>query len=184
MVCQPFLHSPVTMKQPAGVGTVILVGGSPGGAGLLTVAGLEAIKEAGVIVCDRLAPLAAPQHTRPEAAIIDVAKIPETPPPLRSRSTRSSLSMPRPARQWYGSRVATPLFFGPWRRRVAGLARSPAFRSRRFRRLLGYCGPGAGGCACHAPELTQGCTAISGHAPPGDPTSTLKIRPQPLNGRR
>ena len=66
---------------------MILVGGGPGDPGLLTVAGLEAIKEAGVIVCDRLAPLAAPQHTRPEAAIIDVAKIPETPPPLRSRST-------------------------------------------------------------------------------------------------
>src|SRR4029453_7809066 len=68
--------SPVAMKRPAGVGTVILVGGGPGDPGLLTVAGLEAIAEADVIVCDRLAPLAALQHARPEAVIIEVAKIP------------------------------------------------------------------------------------------------------------
>jgi hypothetical protein len=53
-----------------------LVGGGPGDPRLPTVAGLEAIKEADLIVCDRLAPLAALQHARPEAAIIDVAKIP------------------------------------------------------------------------------------------------------------
>jgi siroheme synthase len=52
-----------------------LAGGGAGDAGLLTVAGLEAINEADVIVCDRLAPRAA-LPARPEAAIIDVAKIP------------------------------------------------------------------------------------------------------------
>jgi Tetrapyrrole (Corrin/Porphyrin) Methylases len=59
-----------------GAGSVILVGGCPGDPGLLTVAGLEAIKNADVIVCDRLASLSALQHARREALIIEVAKIP------------------------------------------------------------------------------------------------------------
>src|SRR5512132_3645427 len=38
--------SPATIEMPTGAGTVILVGGGPGDLGLLTVAGLEAIKDA------------------------------------------------------------------------------------------------------------------------------------------
>jgi hypothetical protein len=49
--------APATIETPTGTGTVILVGGGPGDLGLLTVAGLEAVKDADVIVCDRLAPL-------------------------------------------------------------------------------------------------------------------------------
>ncbi len=66
--------SPVS--EAAGAGRVILVGGGPGDPGLLTVAGLEAIRTADVIVCDRLAPLAALDEARSDAQIIDVGKIP------------------------------------------------------------------------------------------------------------
>ena len=68
--------SPATIEQATGAGSLILVGGGPGHPGLLTVAGLEAIKNADVIVCDRPAPLSALQHARREALIIEVAKIP------------------------------------------------------------------------------------------------------------
>ena len=57
-------------------GIVTLVGGGPGDPGLVTVAGREAIENADVIVTDRLAPLAALAWARPDAEIIDVAKIP------------------------------------------------------------------------------------------------------------
>jgi uroporphyrin-III C-methyltransferase len=57
-------------------GEVILVGGGPGDPGLITVAGLEAIKTADVIAADRLAPLAVLAHARDDAEIIDVGKIP------------------------------------------------------------------------------------------------------------
>ena len=55
---------------------MILVGGGPGNLDLLTVGGLAAIRRADVIVTDRLAPLAALDHARPDAIVIDVAKIP------------------------------------------------------------------------------------------------------------
>jgi hypothetical protein len=44
--------------QPQRSGVVTLVGGGPGDPGLITVAGLAAIREADVVVHDRLAPLA------------------------------------------------------------------------------------------------------------------------------
>ncbi|HEY9293864.1 MAG TPA: SAM-dependent methyltransferase, partial [Microlunatus sp.] len=61
------------------VGEVVLVGGGPGDPGLLTVAGLAEIKDADVIAADRLAPLTALEHARPDAEIIDVGKIPRGP---------------------------------------------------------------------------------------------------------
>src|SRR5215217_6297513 len=137
--------SPVTMKQPAGVGTVILVGGGPGDPGLLTVAGLEAIKEADVIVCDRLAPLAALQHARPEAAIIDVAKIPRGASTSQEQINQTLLEH---------ASAGKPVTVIP------GVSSAIA-------------GPALAGVPLTHRELTQGFTVISGHAPPGDPTSTL-----------
>ncbi|WP_153503951.1 uroporphyrinogen-III C-methyltransferase [Cumulibacter manganitolerans] len=57
-------------------GRVTLVGGGPGDVGLLTLAGMQAIRSADVIVCDRLAPLAALEEAREDAEIIHVGKIP------------------------------------------------------------------------------------------------------------
>ncbi|HYP46162.1 MAG TPA: NAD(P)-dependent oxidoreductase, partial [Propionibacteriaceae bacterium] len=63
--------APETVDR-AGRGRVVLVGGGPGDPGQLTVAGLEAIRSADVIVSDRLAPLAALRHARAQAEIVDV----------------------------------------------------------------------------------------------------------------
>ncbi len=57
-------------------GQVALVGGGPGDPGLITVAGLTAIRAADVVVHDRLAPLAVLDQVRAGARIIDVAKVP------------------------------------------------------------------------------------------------------------
>lgn len=63
-------------RTATGVGQVILVGGGPGNLGLLTLAGLEAVRGADVLVCDRLAPLSVLDQARPGAEIIHVGKIP------------------------------------------------------------------------------------------------------------
>lgn len=59
-----------------GTGRVTLVGGGPGSVDLLTVGGLRAIREADVLVCDRLAPLSALSEARPDVEVIHVGKIP------------------------------------------------------------------------------------------------------------
>ncbi|KGN31925.1 uroporphyrinogen-III C-methyltransferase [Knoellia sinensis KCTC 19936] len=68
-------EAPVEASAPH-VGRVTLVGGGPGSVDLLTVGGLRAIREADVLVCDRLAPLSALNEARPDAEVIHVGKIP------------------------------------------------------------------------------------------------------------
>lgn len=65
-----------TSEVSAAGGRVVLVGGGPGDPGLLTLAGLEAIRTADVVVVDRLAPLSALSQARPDALVVDVGKIP------------------------------------------------------------------------------------------------------------
>lgn len=71
----PSAPVPAADRTP-GTGEVILVGGGPGDLDLLTLGGLAAIQRADVIITDRLAPLGALEHARPDAVIVDVAKIP------------------------------------------------------------------------------------------------------------
>lgn len=65
-------------SEPAAaeVGRVTLVGGGPGITSLLTVAACEALREAEVVFCDRLAPSADLGHLAPGAEIVDVGKTP------------------------------------------------------------------------------------------------------------
>src|SRR5699024_6427905 len=57
-------------------GTVALVGGGPGDDDLLTVRGRRLLGLADVVVADRLAPQRVLAELRPEAEIVDAAKIP------------------------------------------------------------------------------------------------------------
>ncbi|MCH7745488.1 MAG: uroporphyrinogen-III C-methyltransferase [Chloroflexi bacterium] len=59
-----------------GQGKVYLIGAGPGDPGLITVKGLRSIQSADVIVYDRLVDKRLLGHARPDAALIDVGKIP------------------------------------------------------------------------------------------------------------
>src|SRR5205809_411966 len=66
-------------EEPAttAVGTVYLVGAGPGDPDLITVKGLRLIREADVIIYDRLAPAELLREARPDAELIDVGKQPQ-----------------------------------------------------------------------------------------------------------
>jgi uroporphyrin-III C-methyltransferase len=165
--------SPATSERSRGVGSVILVGGGPGDPGLLTVAGLEAIKDADVIVCDRLAPLAALQHARPEALIIEVAKIPRGTFTPQERINQILIEHAAAGKTVVRLKGGDPFVFGrggeEWQAcAAAGIPVTviPGVSSA-------TAGPALAGVPLTHRELTQGFTVISGHAPPGDPGSTL-----------
>jgi uroporphyrin-III C-methyltransferase len=165
--------SPATIERSTGVGSVILVGGGPGDPGLLTVAGLEAIKEADVIVCDRLAPLAALQHARPEALIIEVAKIPRGAFTPQERINQILIEHAAAGKTVVRLKGGDPFVFGrggeEWQACAAAdipVTVIPGVSSA-------TAGPALAGVPLTHRELTQGFTVISGHAPPGDPGSTL-----------
>ncbi len=74
----PGTRDPAELTPPgtAGSGRVTLVGGGPGSVDLLTVGGLRAVREADVLVCDRLAPLSVLSEARSDVEVIHVGKIP------------------------------------------------------------------------------------------------------------
>ena len=162
-----------TVERSAGVGSVILVGGGPGDPGLLTVAGLEAIRDADVMVCDRLAPLAALQHARPDALIIEVAKIPRGTSTSQEQINQILIEHAKAGRTVVRLKGGDPFVFGrggeEWQAcAAAGIPVTviPGVSSA-------TAGPALAGVPLTHRELTQGFTVISGHAPPGDPGSTL-----------
>ena len=57
-------------------GKVFLVGAGPGDPGLITLKGLRCIQSADVVVFDRLVDRRLLSHARPDAALIDVGKVP------------------------------------------------------------------------------------------------------------
>jgi uroporphyrin-III C-methyltransferase/precorrin-2 dehydrogenase/sirohydrochlorin ferrochelatase len=63
---------------PSSFTGVTLVGGGPGDADLITVAGLKALLAADVVVTDRLAPRALLAELDPSVEVIDVAKVPRS----------------------------------------------------------------------------------------------------------
>jgi uroporphyrin-III C-methyltransferase len=166
-------RSSATILQSTGAGSVILVGGGPGDPGLLTVAGLEAIRSADVIVCDRLAPLSALQHARPEALIIEVAKIPRGTSTPQERINEILIEHASAGKTVVRLKGGDPFVFGrggeEWQAcAAAGIPVTviPGVSSA-------TAGPALAGVPLTHRELTQGFTVISGHAAPGDPGSTL-----------
>jgi uroporphyrin-III C-methyltransferase len=154
-------------------GSVILVGGGPGDPGLITVAGLEAVRIADVVVCDRLAPQSVLQDTKPGAEVIDVAKIPKGAATSQERINVLLVDRARAGLTVVRLKGGDSFVFGrggeEWQacadagipvRVIPGVSSATA-------------GPALAGVPLTHRQLTQGFTVVSGHVPPGDPGSTL-----------
>jgi uroporphyrin-III C-methyltransferase len=165
--------APATVEQSTGAGSVILVGGGPGDLGLLTLAGLQAIKEADVIVCDRLAPLSALQHARPEAEIIEVAKIPRGTSTSQDRINEILIEHASAGKTVVRLKGGDPFVFGRGGEEWQACASAGILVTVIPGVTSAVAGPALAGVPLTHRELTQGFTVISGHAPPGDPGSTL-----------
>ena len=154
-------------------GEVVLVGGGPGDLGLLTLAGLEAVRRADVIICDRLAPLAVLAEAPPGAEVIDVAKIPRGAFTSQERINELLVEHGRSGKTVVRLKGGDSFVFGrggeEWQacaeaglpvRVVPGVTSAVA-------------APALAGIPLTHRQLTQGFTVVSGHLPPGDPGSTL-----------
>ena len=154
-------------------GRVVLVGGGPGDPGLLTVAGLRAVREADVLVCDRLAPLAVLREARPQAEIVDVAKIPRGATTSQEEINRILVDRGLAGLTVVRLKGGDNFVFGrggeEWQACVAaGLPVEviPGVSSA-------IAAPAAAGIPATHRDLNQGFTVVTGHVPPGDPRSTL-----------
>lgn len=165
---------PATTARPARArGSVVLVGGGPGDPGLITVAGLAAVRGADVVVTDRLAPLAVLDQAPAHAEVIDVAKIPRGAFTSQERINELLVEHARAGKRVVRLKGGDPFVFGrggeEWQACTeAGLPVEviPGVSSA-------LAGPALAGVPLTHRSLTQGFTVVSGHLPPGDPGSTL-----------
>ena len=154
-------------------GSVILVGGGPGAPGLITLAGLDAVRHADVIVSDRLAPLSILQHAKSTAEIIDVAKIPRGTHTSQDRINAILVEKAQSGRTVVRLKGGDSFVFGrggeEWQACAAAgvpVTIIPGVSSA-------TAAPALAGIPLTHRQLTQGFTVISGHVPPGHPSSTL-----------
>lgn len=155
------------------VGEVVLVGAGPGDPDLMTVGGLRALADADVVVTDRLVPLAALDAVRPDALVVDVAKVPG------GRSTpQEAIDALLVEHGLAGRRVVRlkggdPFVFGRGGEEALACARAGV----PVRVLPGVTssvsGPALAGIPVTHRGVTQGFTVVSGHVPPGHPDSTV-----------
>lgn len=168
-----FVDSSAASLTSGTQGEVILIGGGPGDPGLLTVAGLEAVRRADVIVCDRLAPLAVLDQVRPGATIIDVGKIPRGAYTPQEKINEILIEHAQRGQVVARLKGGDNFVFGrggeEWQACAqAGVAVTviPGVSSA-------TAVPGLAGVPLTHRTLTQGFTVVSGHLPPDHPGSTL-----------
>lgn len=155
------------------VGTVVLVGGGPGDPELITVAGLRAIRQADVIIYDRLAPLAVLDEARPDAERIDVGKIPRGPQTSQDDINALLVSHALAGRNVVRLKGGDNYLFG----RGGEEALHCAAAGVPVRVVPGVtsalAAPALAGIPVTHRGLSQGVTVVSGHVPPGDERSDL-----------
>ena len=155
------------------VGSVTLLGGGLGDPGLLTVAGIEAIRQADVIVHDRLAPLSALRHARDDVQVIDVGKIPRGDFTPQERINEVLVEHALAGRNVLRFKGGDNFVFG----RGGEEAEACAARGIPVTVIPGIsssiAAPALAGIPVTHRTLVQGFTVVSGHVPPGDPRSTL-----------
>ena len=154
-------------------GSVVLVGGGLGDPGLITVAGLAAVRSADVVVTDRLAPLAVLDEAPAHAEVIDVAKIPRGSFTPQERINELLVEHARAGKRVVRLKGGDPFVFGRGGEEWQACAEAgipvevvPGVSSA-------LAAPALAGVPLTHRTLTQGFTVVSGHLPPGDPGSTL-----------
>ena len=153
-------------------GTVTLVGGGPGDPGLLTVAGFEAVRQADVILYDRLAP-AAVMDGNPQAERIPVGKVPRGPYVPQERTNELLIEHAKAGRKVVRLKGGDSFVFGrggeEWQACAAAgvpVCIIPGVTSC-------VAGPELMGVPLTHRHMVQGFTVVSGHVAPGDTRSEL-----------
>jgi uroporphyrin-III C-methyltransferase/precorrin-2 dehydrogenase/sirohydrochlorin ferrochelatase len=101
-------------RRPAGdgTGTVALVGGGPGDAGLITARGLALIRQADVVVVDRLAPRGVLADLDPDVEVIDVGKTPDHHPVAQPEINRLLIEHARAGKRVVRLKGGDPFVLG------------------------------------------------------------------------
>jgi uroporphyrin-III C-methyltransferase len=161
------------MRVGERMGVVTLVGGGPGDPGLVTVAGRDAIAAADVILTDRLVPQAALAWAKPDAEIIDVAKVPGGRSTDQQEINRLLIEHAKEGRDVVRFKGGDSFVFGRGGEELMACAEA-GIGARVIPGVSSATAvPAVAGIPVTQRGLTQAFTVVSGHVPPGHPDSTV-----------
>jgi uroporphyrin-III C-methyltransferase len=154
-------------------GSVVLVGGGPGDLGLLTVAGLEALRTADVVVTDRLVPLGALDEAPEHAEVVHVGKIPRGEFTPQEAINHLIVSHAQAGKRVVRFKGGDSFVFGRGGEEWAACVEAgvpveviPGVSSA-------VAVPALAGIPLTHRSLTQGFVVVTGHVAPGDPRGTV-----------
>jgi uroporphyrin-III C-methyltransferase / precorrin-2 dehydrogenase / sirohydrochlorin ferrochelatase len=155
------------------MGRVSIVGGGPGDPGLITVAGLHRLREADVVVADRLAPLALLEQLAPGVQVVDAAKVPGGPAMRQDHINQALVEHARAGRAVVRLKGGDPFVFGRGREEVEAClaARVPVEVVPGVTSAVSV--PAAAGIPVTHRGVSQGFCVLAGHVRPGDSRSSV-----------
>lgn len=168
---KPDGDSPIA-KQ--GEGTVTLVGGGPGGEGLITVAGKRAIEEADIIFADHLGPFGLAEEAAERGAeLVDVSKIPYGKQVAQEKTTELLIEAAEAGKKVVRLKGGDPFIFG------RGLEEAEACEAAGVPVAVipgvtsATSAPALAGVSLTHRGLVHDVTIVSGHVPPGHEKSLV-----------
>jgi len=171
-VKQDTTQDQVTDTGPRG-GRVSIVGGGPGDPGLITVAGLRRLREADVVVTDRLAPAAVLADLPQDVQVIDAGKVPGGAAMGQDHINRLLVEHARAGRSVVRLKGGDPFVFGRGSEEVAACLAGGVPVTVVPGVTSAIAVPAAAGIPVTHRGVSQGFTVVSGHVSPSDPASTV-----------
>lgn len=158
---------------PLEPGCVALVGGGPGDAGLMTVAGRAAIEQADVLLVDHLAPSGALVWAGSAAEVIDVSKLPRGAFTSQKRINELLVEHARGGRRVVRLKGGDSFVFGRGMEEVLACAEAGVPTRVIPGVTSAVAVPALAGIPVTHRGVVHGFSVISGHVPPDDPSCGL-----------
>lgn len=167
------LREPAGEHRPSGRGRVTLVGGGPGDPDLLTIAGLRALRNADVVVTDRLAPVSVLAGLGPAVTVIDVGKIPFGKATPQHQINQILIDHALAGNAVVRLKGGDSFLFGRGGEELIACAAAGVPVSVIPGVTSAFAVPACAGIPVTHRGVTQGVTVVSGHVPPEDLASTV-----------
>jgi uroporphyrin-III C-methyltransferase / precorrin-2 dehydrogenase / sirohydrochlorin ferrochelatase len=167
-------HAPAGVAgAEAAVGTVTLIGGGPGDAGLITVLGRRMLAEADVVVVDKLAPRGLLAELDPDVEVIDAGKAPHAHNLTQAQINDLIVSRARAGQRVVRLKGGDPFVFGRGGEEALACARAGV----PVRVVPGVTSavavPAFAGIPVTHRGITQDFAVVSAHLDPSQPGATV-----------
>ena len=166
------LVAPASPERRGG-GRVVLVGGGPGDPDLITVRGLQALRQADVVVADRLGPRSLLEDLPSGIEVIDVGKSPRGPAAKQEDIIALLIERARAGQHVVRLKGGDPFIFGRGGEELLGCIEAGVECSVVPGISSAVAVPGLAGIPLTHRGLAQEFVVASGHLPPGHPGSTV-----------